>query len=124
MGGEYLEINPSPPKAAPLTFVIVQPPICSPNRVEVGFKTQGQKGRQKQVWHGNGGCCLHHHTCPWVSVVKNEGETETMKAERTVRELEEVREREEEKSRQGGNGDCSLETGGRWKAEGLPFSWR
>lgn len=51
-------------------------------------------------------------------------ERQTMKAERTVRELEEVREREEEKSRQGGDGDCSLETGGRWKAEGLPFSWR
>lgn len=57
-----------------------------------------------------------------------------MRAERTARELEGVseretdreraRERETQKSRQEGHVDWSLETGGRWKAEGLPFSWR
>ncbi len=67
------------------------------------------------------------HTWPWVSVVENKGETETMKAERRVGRSERERERKrerEEKSRQEGNGDCRLETGGRWRAEGLPFSWR
>lgn len=66
-------MNPSSPlKAAPMTFVIVQPPICSRNRVEAALKTQGQKGRQKLVWHGFGGCCLWpQHTCLWVHVVIN-----------------------------------------------------
>lgn len=51
-GWEFLEINPNP-KAAPMTFVILQPPICSLHRRELRLKTQGQKGRQRQVWHGN-----------------------------------------------------------------------
>lgn len=29
-----------------------------------------------------------------------------------------------ERMGQRGSSDCALETGGRWKAEGLPFSWR
>lgn len=74
------QITRPTPKVAPMTFVIVEPPVCSLNRVEIGLHKRGQKGRQKQVWHGNGGCCSQpHHTCPWVSVVENEGDTETMK---------------------------------------------